>query len=129
MQLTLLKSKIHRVHVTDANVGYEGSITVDEALMEAAGFVEYEKVLIGNISNGNRFETYVIKGRRGSGTICLNGATAHLGKVGDIITIFTFVALKKKEVLTHKPVVVTVDAQNRFVEKRRSVEAHDLVTA
>ncbi len=118
MQLTLLKSKIHRATITDANVDYEGSITIDSALMEAAGFIEYEKVLIGNITNGNRFETYVIRGERNSGMICLNGATAHLGKVGDIITIFTFVQLKKKEVAAHKPVVVRVNASNRLLDKR-----------
>ncbi len=122
MQLTLLKSKIHRATVTDANVDYEGSITIDSALMEAAGFIEYEKVLIGNITNGNRFETYVIRGERNSGMICLNGATAHLGKVGDIITIFTFVQLKKKEVASHKPVVVRVSASNRLLDKRPVLE-------
>ena len=126
MQLTLLKSKIHRVHVTDANVGYEGSITIDEALMEAAGFVEYEKVLIGNITNGNRFETYVIRGKKGSGTICLNGATAHLGKVGDIITVFTFVQLKKKEIAGHRPTVVRVDSTNKITDKQRFIEASAL---
>ena len=119
MLLTFLKSKIHRATVTDAHVDYEGSITIDETLMEAAGILPYEKVLIGNISNGNRFETYAIAGDRGSGTICLNGATAHLGKKGNIITIFTFVQLKKKEVSSHKPVVVHVDESNRIVPRRK----------
>ena len=115
MLLTFLKSKIHRATVTDAQVHYEGSITIDETLMEAAGILSYEKVLIGNSTNGNRFETYVIAGERGSGTICLNGATAHLGKKGDVITIFTFVQLKKKEVSSHKPVMVHVDESNRMI--------------
>ncbi len=117
MQLTFLKSKIHRVTVTDGDVNYEGSITIDETLMQAAGILEYEKVLVGNISNGNRFETYAIKGPAGSGMICLNGATAHLGRTGDIITIFTFVQLKKKEITTHRPTVVRVDSANHIAEK------------
>ncbi len=127
MQLTFLKSKIHRATVTDGDVNYEGSITIDEGLMEAAGILEYEKVLIGNISNGNRFETYAIKGPRGSGMICLNGATAHLGKISDIITIFTFVHLKKKEIATHRPIVVHVDAANHIAEKHPLVERRTLV--
>ena len=124
MQLTFLKSKIHRVTVTDGDVHYEGSITIDAGLMEAAGILEYEKVLVGNISNGNRFETYAIKGAPGSGTICLNGATAHLGKKGDMLAIFTFAQLKKKEIATHCPVVVHVDAGNRITEKRLITERH-----
>ena len=120
MLLTFLKSKIHRATVTDANVDYEGSITIDETLMAAAGILPYEKVLIGNISNGSRFETYAISGPERSGIICLNGATAHLGKRGDVITIFTFVQLKKKEVASHKPIVVRVDESNRITEKSNS---------
>ena len=124
MQLTFLKSKIHRVTVTDGDVHYEGSITIDAGLMEAAEILEYEKVLVGNITNGNRFETYAIKGERGSGTICLNGATAHLGKKGDILAIFTFVQLKKKEIASHCPIVVHVDKANQITEKRRVIEQH-----
>ena len=115
MQRTFLRSKIHRAHVTDANVDYEGSITIDEALMDAAGILEYEKVLIGNIRNGNRFETYAIKGKRNSGTVCLNGATAHLGKIGDIITIFTFVQLEETQIASHRPIVLRVDSSNQMV--------------
>lgn len=128
MQLTFLKSKIHRVTVTDGDVNYEGSITIDETLMQAAGILEYEKVLVGNISNGNRFETYAIKGPAGSGMICLNGATAHLGRTGDIITIFTFVQLKKKEISTHRPTVVHVDSANHLAEKLPIAEHRTLVT-
>ena len=117
--LTFLKSKVHRATVTDAHVDYEGSITIDETLMEAAGILPYEKVLVGNITNGNRFETYAIAGERDSGTICLNGATAHLGKKGDIVTIFTFVQLKKKEVSSHKPVVVHVNESNRIALRKK----------
>ena len=129
MQLTFLKSKIHRATVTDGDVHYEGSITIDAGLMEAAGILEYEKVLVGNISNGNRFETYAIKGERGAGTICLNGATAHLGKKGDILAIFTFVQLKKREIASHRPIVVYVDTANHITEKRLITERHSLVTS
>ncbi len=122
MLLTFLKSKIHRATITGADVNYEGSITIDEALMQAANILPYEKVLVGNITNGNRFETYAIAGEKGSGTVCLNGATAHLGKEGDVITIFTFVQLKKKEVSAHKPIVVRVDYANRITNKSTSEE-------
>jgi aspartate 1-decarboxylase len=129
MQLTFLKSKIHRAHITDADIQYEGSITIDQTLMEAANILEYEKVLIGNITSGNRFETYAIKGPRDSGIICLNGAAAHLGKVRDIITIFTFAQLEKAEIAEHKPIVVQVDATNRMTARRTFVESHAFVQA
>ena len=89
MQIELLKSKIHRVKVTEANVNYIGSITIDEDLMDAAHLVEYEKVHVVNVTNGERLVTYVIKGQRGSGIICLNGAAAHKANIGDIIIILS----------------------------------------
>ena len=93
---TLLKSKLHRATVTGASLHYEGSLTVDEDLAKKAGFLPYEKILVGNINNGERFETYMIFGRAGTKVIELNGATAHLGKIGDRLTIMSFAAFGKK---------------------------------
>src|SRR5262245_52324021 len=90
MQFTVLKSKIHRATVTGGNVNYEGSLTISSDLMEKAGFVAYERILCGNMANGNRFETYIIPGEPGAGQIVLNGAVAHLGKRGDLLTIMSF---------------------------------------
>ena len=117
---TLLKSKIHRATITEANLHYEGSITIDANLMDAADLLEFEKVAIWDINNGTRFETYAIKGRRGSGIICLNGAAARMVAVGDIITIATFAQYDDSESLKHKPKVVIVDDKNgiRKIKKR-----------
>lgn len=115
MLLTILKSKIHRAIVTDANIEYEGSITIDEELMRKARMLPYEKVLIANLANGERFETYIIKGKKGSKTICLNGATAHLGKKGDPIIIFTFAHLTEKQAKGFKPTIVRVDKNNNAI--------------
>jgi aspartate 1-decarboxylase len=114
MTLYLLKSKIHRACVTDGNVNYEGSITVSSDLMEAVGMLPYEKVLIGNMANGNRFETYLIAGKKGKGEICLNGGTAHLGKKGDLLTIMTFVGLTQEEASGHEPRKVTLLEGNKL---------------
>ncbi len=114
MMIHLLKSKLHRATVTDGNVNYEGSITVSEDLMEAVDFRPYERVLIGNMGNGERFETYLIAGRRGKGEICLNGATAHLGKAGDLLTIMSFVGLDEAEAAKHAPQTVTLLAGNKL---------------
>jgi len=108
---TFLKSKIHNATVTSANLKYVGSITIDEALMERAEIAEYEKVLVVDNNNGNRLETYVIKGKEHSGKICMNGAAAHLMKRGDEIIIMTF-RLSKKPV---KPKIIIVDKENRFI--------------
>ena len=97
MQVFLLKSKIHRATVTGGNVEYEGSLTISADLMEKCGLQEYERILCGNMANGDRFETYAIKGKRGSGEIILNGAVAHLGKKGDLLTIMSFAAVSEKE--------------------------------
>ncbi len=118
MEITLLKSKIHRATVTDSNVAYEGSITIDENLLEAVGICLYEKVLVGNITNGSRFETYAIKGKKGSGIVCLNGATAHLGKIGDILTIFTFAQVTEEEISSHKPRMIRLDKANQIIHKK-----------
>lgn len=114
----MLKSKIHRATVTDANVDYEGSVTIDEQLMDEANLIEYEKVLLANITNGSRLETYVITGKRGSGIICANGAAALHNKVGDKILIMSFCSLPERDAKRHRPRLINVDAQNRPVRKK-----------
>jgi aspartate 1-decarboxylase len=114
MQRFMLKSKLHRAVVTDADLHYEGSISIDEALMEAADLLVYEKVAIYNISNGERFETYVIAGARDSGTICLNGAAARKASRGDLIIIASYVMVDEKEAARWTPKCVLLDPQNRI---------------
>ena len=111
---TLLKSKIHRARVTEANLYYEGSITIDEKLMKAAGLMENEKVEILNLNNGQRLETYVIKGKSSSGVICLNGPAARGACVGDEVVIVSYVLADEKEAKTIKPKVIKVDQRNRI---------------
>ena len=123
MFLTMFKSKIHRATVTEANLNYMGSITIDEALLEAAGILPNEKVQVVNNNNGSRFETYVIKGERNSGVICLNGAAARLVQPGDTVIIISYALMDSQEARTFRPTVVMVDASNRIVEVRRG-EAH-----
>ncbi|MBO4581790.1 MAG: aspartate 1-decarboxylase [Bacteroidales bacterium] len=106
MEIELLKSKIHRVKVTQANVNYIGSITIDEDLMDAAHLVEYEKVHVVNVTNGERLVTYVIKGERKSGTICLNGAAAHKAQIGDIVIIMSYASFTPQEAAEHRPVCI-----------------------
>jgi aspartate 1-decarboxylase len=112
----MLKSKIHRATVTGADVHYQGSITIDQKLMEAAKLNEYERVDIYNINNGQRFSTYVIKGQRGRGEICLNGAAARLVSIGDLIIICSYSIHEEKEAAKHKPVIVYIDGKNRIVK-------------
>lgn len=112
MQRVMLKSKIHRATVTDANLDYEGSVAIDEALLEAAGIYEFEQVQIYDINNGNRLTTYAIKAQRGSGTISINGAAAHLAKKGDLVIIASYSMLEEAEARKHAPVLVYVDAKN-----------------
>lgn len=106
MQIEVVKSKIHRVAVTQADLNYIGSITIDEDLMDAANIIENERVHIYNINNGERFETYVIKGERGSGTLCLNGAAARLVQKGDLVIIVSYATMNFEEAKTHKPTVI-----------------------
>lgn len=120
MLRTMCKSKIHRATVTDANMNYKGSITIDEALMEAADLLPYEKVQIVNNNNGARFETYCIKGRRDSGAICLNGAAARLVQPGDIVIIISYMQADDKELALYRPKIVTVDGQNRVTAVKHS---------
>lgn len=116
MNLTLLKSKLHRATITGSDLHYVGSITIDEDLMDLAGIIEYEQVHIADIDNGSRFETYVIKGERGSGTICLNGAAARHVSVGDKIIIMCYVGMTPEEAQEHEPVVVILDEGNTVVD-------------
>ena len=117
MLVEVLKSKIHRVKVTEANLDYIGSITIDEDLMDAANMIANEKVFIVNNNNGARFETYIIKGERGSGMICLNGAAARMAQKGDVVIIMTFAQMDFEEAKTFKPTVVFPDTEtNKLVE-------------
>lgn len=116
MYITVFKSKIHRVRVTQADLNYIGSITIDEALMEAADIIEGEKVQIVNNNNGARLETYVIRGERGSGVICLNGAAARLVQVGDIVIIISYAMITKEEAQNFKPIAVFPDENNRLIK-------------
>ncbi|MFC3879673.1 aspartate 1-decarboxylase [Algoriphagus namhaensis] len=115
MNIQILKSKIHRVKITQAELHYVGSITIDEDLMDAANLIENEKVHIVNINNGERLETYVIKGRRGTGEICLNGPAARKAQVGDIIIIISYAGMDFEEAKTFKPTVIFPDEQNRVI--------------
>ena len=117
MQLTLLKSKIHRATVTAASLDYEGSLTVSADIAETVGMLAYEKILVGNLQNGERFETYVIYGTPGKGMIELNGATAHLGKIGDLLTIMSFARLTAEEAKTYRPRIAVLDRQNRIIRR------------
>ena len=114
MQIEMLKAKIHRAIVTQAELDYVGSITVDIDLLEASGILEYEKVQIVDINNGSRFETYTIAGERGSGVICLNGAAARCVSTGDKIIIMSYCTLTPDEARTHTPKVVFVDDENKI---------------
>ena len=127
MEVTMLKGKIHRVRVKQAALDYVGSITIDEDLMDAAGILEYEKVQIVDIDNGNRFETYTIAGERGSGMICLNGAAARCVSVDDLIIIMAYVNMTPEEARVHQPKVVLVDKENK-ITKVTSYEKHGLIT-
>ena len=126
MKVNMLKGKIHRATVVQAELNYVGSITVDEDLLDAAGIYEYEKVHIVDIDNGARFETYTIAGERGSGMICLNGAAARCVQVGDKIIIMAYCNMDEKEAKDHKPRVVFVDEKNK-IEKLSRYERHGLL--
>jgi aspartate 1-decarboxylase len=117
MRRTFFKSKIHRATITHADLDYEGSVSIDEDLLEAAGIWEYEAVHVWNITRGTRLQTYAIKGERGSGVVCINGAAAHLNKPGDLVILATFAELEEAEARTHEPVVVLVDRRNRIVAR------------
>ncbi len=115
MFIEVVKSKIHRVKITQAELHYVGSITIDEDLMDAANIIENEKVQIVNINNGERLETYVIKGERGSGHVCLNGPAARKAQVGDIIIIISYASMDFGEAKQHKPTIIFPDKNNKVI--------------
>jgi aspartate 1-decarboxylase len=114
MEIEVLKSKIHRAVITEANLNYVGSLTVDEDLMDAANMIEFEKVQIVNVNNGTRIETYLIKGKRGSGVCCLNGPAARQGAVGDIVIVISYATLDFEKAKTFKPWIVFPKPGNRL---------------
>ncbi len=118
MKRRFLHAKIHRAAITEANLNYSGSISIPLDLMEAAGIAEYEQVQLVNINNGIRFETYVIKGVRGSGNICLNGAAARLAVIGDRVIIMSYADLDADEVAAHKPVILVLDETNTVIASK-----------
>lgn len=126
MLLTMFKSKIHRATVTEANLNYMGSVTIDEDLMDAADILVNEKVQIVNNNNGARFSTYVIKGARGSGVICLNGAAARLVQPGDTLIIISYALLDRDEARVFKPIIVNVDEKNKVVGVRHGEAAGEI---
>ncbi len=127
MEITMLKGKIHRATVTQAELNYVGSITVDSQLLEAAGIMEYEYVQIVDVENGNRFETYTIAGEAGSGMICLNGAAARQVMVGDHVIIMSYASMNPEEAKEHKPHVVFVDDANQ-IQRLSRYEKHGLLS-
>lgn len=118
MLIHVLKSKLHRARVTGGSLNYEGSLGIDRNLMEAVGLVPYERILCGNMANGHRFETYAIPSRRGSGSIVLNGATAHLGKAGDLLTIMSFTEVDEHTAKRWKPRVIVLGEKNAVLKTR-----------
>ena len=126
MEITLLKAKIHRAVVTQADLDYVGSVTIDSKLLRESGILEYEKVQIVDINNGNRFETYTISGEKSSGIICLNGAAAKCVSVGDKVIIMAYANMSPDEATNHKPTVLFVDEKNSIVRKA-NYEKHGLL--
>lgn len=127
MQRIMFKSKIHRATITQAELHYEGSLTIDLDLMDAADLLPYEKVAIVNINNGERLETYVIPGDRGSKTICMNGAAARKGVIGDRIIIISYATMSQEEAREYAPTIVLVNEHNQIIETSHSVEANTLM--
>jgi aspartate 1-decarboxylase len=114
MEIEILKSKVHRAVITEANLNYVGSLTLDEDLMEAANFIEYEKIQVVNVNNGNRLETYLIKGKRGSGVCCLNGPAARQGAVGDVVIIISYARMDFEKAKSFQPSVVFPKEGNKL---------------
>ena len=113
---TVMNSKIHRATVTEADINYIGSITIDEELVEAANISEWEKIEVLNITNGSRLETYVILGERGSGEICINGAAAHLVNPGDLVILVTYKTIEEEEINQHLPTIIHVNGRNKIID-------------
>ena len=114
VSVTLLRAKLHRIRVTEANRDYVGSLTLDEDLMDAVGIFNYERILVANVENGERFETYAIKGPRGSGVCCLNGAAAHKGKIGDLLIVMAWAQVPEEEAAAFQPKIGVLDENNRL---------------
>lgn len=114
----MLRAKIHMATITESNIAYEGSITIDEAILKEAGMLPYEQVMISNVNNGERFETYIIPGKKNSGKICLNGPTARKGVVGDKVIIFCYSNFEESEIRNFNPKIVHVNAKNRITRKK-----------
>lgn len=129
MKRIMCKSKIHRATVTDANLDYEGSISIDPELLEAANILPYEKVAVWNVTNGNRFETYAILGRPNSGDMCLNGAAAHLAQKGDLIIVATFAEMEDVEARSYVPDLVFVDENNRIKQIKSNEDLPKIVNS
>ncbi|MDZ4861574.1 MAG: aspartate 1-decarboxylase [Candidatus Hydrogenedentes bacterium] len=126
MLLTMLKSKIHRATVTQADLNYVGSLTLDPELMEAADIFPHEKVTVVNINNGARFETYAISGKRGSKVVCLNGAAARLGHVGDMVIVLTYAQMSREEAKAYAPKIVHVDGKNAITGVSTAPESNEV---
>jgi len=125
----LLRAKVHRATVTETNVNYEGSLTLDENLMRQAGMLPYERIDVYNADSGTRFSTYLIAGEAGSGVVCVNGAAAHLARPGERVIIASYATLTQEEIASHRPTVVLVDGSNRVKEVRREILAGTEVRA
>ena len=123
----MLNGKIHRARITDVNLDYEGSITIDKKLMEAADIMEYEQVQILDVNNGSRFATYAIEGREGSGDICVNGAAARMVAKGDTVIILTYSHMPVEEARNYAPIVISVNAKNEITNVKREVKAGTIV--
>ncbi len=128
MERIMFKSKIHRASITQAELHYEGSLTIDLDLMDAADLLPYEKISVVNINNGERIETYVIPGERGSRTICLNGAAARKGCIGDRIIIISYAHMSDEEAHTYSPTIILVDEHNSIISTSHAVEPHTLIS-
>ncbi|MBM4150646.1 MAG: aspartate 1-decarboxylase [Ignavibacteria bacterium] len=128
MERIMFKSKIHRATITQAELHYEGSLTIDTDLMDAADLLPYEKVSIVNINNGERLETYIIPGERGSKTICLNGAAARKGVVGDRIIIISYASMSDEEARIYQPTIVLVNENNDIVDRFHSIEPQNYLS-
>ena len=129
MQITMFKSKLHKLAVTEANLMYEGSITIDQDLLDAANLLPYEKVQVVNITNGSRLETYTIPGERGSRICCMNGAAARLTQIGDRIIVISYAEMTPEEAKAHKPTVVIVDENNdpkEIIDETKYASRYDL---
>jgi aspartate 1-decarboxylase len=129
MELTLLKSKLHRATVTGANVDYEGSVTIDRDLMDAADILPFERVDIWDVTNGSRLSTYAVEGGRGSGVVCINGAAAHLIHAGDLVIIAVFARMSEAEAREWKPKLVFLDSRNRIVRTYSEIKPETLVSS